>query len=141
MNFLFRARNTVLSRPPLPKGGCHAFKHGCVTGRFFTDYRLNQKDFPYYNPISFVTKRNRVVPEKKSFYPLQFAPANAVPLSKGTKAPHRKIVFSNIDRHRSGRRRFSISIFRPDILCRIKKEKPCKAGLFLFCIAYFFESS
>ena len=43
-----------------------------------------------YNPISFVTKRNRVVPERKVFYPLQFAPANAVPLSKGTKTHHPK---------------------------------------------------
>jgi hypothetical protein len=43
------------------------------------------------HPISFVTKRNRVKPERKVFYPLQFAPANAVPLSKGTKTLHRKI--------------------------------------------------
>ena len=45
----------------------------------------------YYHPISFVTKRNRVVPERKVFYPLLFAPANAVPLTKGTKMHHRKI--------------------------------------------------
>ena len=79
-----------------------------------------------YNPISFVTKRNRAKlakraqwakqrarfgaavkifkalcrrifwapqetsPERKVFYPLQFAPANAVPLTKGTKVLHQK---------------------------------------------------
>ena len=32
-----------------------------------------------YHPISFITKRNRVVPERKVYTPLQFAPANAVP--------------------------------------------------------------
>ena len=31
------------------------------------------------------------VPERKVFYPLLFAPANAVPLTKGTKMHHRKI--------------------------------------------------
>ena len=43
------------------------------------------------HPISFVTKRNRVKPERKVFKPLQFAPANAVPFKKGTKTHHRKI--------------------------------------------------
>ena len=36
--------------------------------------------FNKHHPISFVTKRNRVEPERKVLKPLQFAPANAVPL-------------------------------------------------------------
>ena len=35
-------------------------------------------------------KKRRYDRQRNAFYPLQFAPANAVPLSKGTKTLHRK---------------------------------------------------
>ena len=41
------------------------------------------------------------VPERK-IQPLQFAPANAVPLSKGTKRTTGRTEISNSDRRRSG---------------------------------------
>jgi len=44
-----------------------------------------------YNPISFGKPKETGLRLKEKFiYPLQFAPANAVPLAKGTKTPRRK---------------------------------------------------
>ena len=44
-----------------------------------------------YNPISFgKPKETGLRPERKVFYPLLFAPANAVPFQKGTKTHHRQ---------------------------------------------------
>ena len=77
-----------------------------------------------YNPISFgKPKETGLRPERKVFYPLLFAPANAVPFQKGTKMLHRMNSISNIDRCRSESATVFILSFWLNHITAAKKER------------------
>ena len=56
------------------------FFHQSEREKTFNTFEAIYDKFYYYNPISFVTKRNRVVPEKKSFNPLPARSRERLPL-------------------------------------------------------------
>ena len=78
--------------------------------------------------------------KEKFFYPLLFAPANAVPFQKGTKTLHRTNIISNIDRRRSESATVFILSFWLGYITAAKKERLLlyeilpKGGIFLFFI-------
>ncbi|MBP1574703.1 MAG: hypothetical protein J6C34_03700, partial [Oscillospiraceae bacterium] len=77
-----------------------------------------------YNPVSFgKPKETGLRPERKVFYPLQFAPANAVPFQKETKMLHLMNSISNIDRCRSESATVFILLFRPGYIPTVKKKE------------------
>ena len=79
--------------PPLPKG------RGTIEDGGGIPFIM----YPHF----FDWRKETAVPAKETpFYPC-VAPATTVPY-QGDKRHHRKILLSNIDRHRSSRRRFSV---------------------------------
>ena len=106
MNFLFRARNTGFASSEeegiIEDGGGGIIPDRLRWFRKICRFRL------ICTPISLTAQRNGGTRQRNAFQPLLFAPANAVPFIRGLKRSTKRTVIPIPDRHRSGRRRFSL---------------------------------